>query len=60
MLNLNPSFRVIAETKGGNNPYFAAGAGVILQAVIMGFGGEELTNDGIKQLRLHYRHIGRI
>lgn len=25
--NLNPPFRVIAETKGGTNPYFATGAG---------------------------------
>jgi protein-glucosylgalactosylhydroxylysine glucosidase len=23
--NLNPPFRVIAETKGGTNPYFATG-----------------------------------
>jgi hypothetical protein len=30
--NLNPPFRVIAETKGGTNPYFATGAGGILQA----------------------------
>ena len=49
--NLNPPFRVIAETKGGTNPYFATGAGGILQAVIMGFGGVELTNDGIKQIK---------
>ncbi len=27
--NLNPPFRVIAETKGGTNPYFATGAGGI-------------------------------
>ena len=26
--NLNPPLRVIAETKGGTNPYFATGAGV--------------------------------
>lgn len=49
--NLNPPFRVIAETKGGTNPYFATGAGGILQAVIMGFGGVEITNDGIKQIK---------
>jgi hypothetical protein len=39
--NLNPPFRVIAETKGGTNPYFATGAGGILQGVLMGFGGLE-------------------
>jgi trehalose/maltose hydrolase-like predicted phosphorylase len=49
--NLNPPFRVIAETKGGTNPYFATGAGGILQAVIMGFGGVEITPAGLKQVR---------
>ena len=41
--NLNPPFRVIAETKGGTNPYFATGAGGILQCVLMGFGGLDIT-----------------
>ena len=48
--NLNPPFRVIAETKGGTNPYFATGAGGILQAVIMGFGGLDITPTGIVQV----------
>jgi protein-glucosylgalactosylhydroxylysine glucosidase len=48
--NLNPPFRVIAETKGGTNPYFATGAGGILQAVIMGFGGLDITPSGIVQV----------
>lgn len=48
--NLNPPFRVIAETKGGTNPYFATGAGGVLQAVIMGFGGIDITREGIKQV----------
>ena len=43
--NLNPPFRVIAETKGGTNPYFATGAGGILQAMLMGFGGLDITSD---------------
>lgn len=47
--NLNPPFRVIAETKGGTNPYFATGAGGILQSVLMGFGGLEITDSGIVQ-----------
>jgi protein-glucosylgalactosylhydroxylysine glucosidase len=47
--NLNPPFRVIAETKGGTNPYFATGAGGVLQAVLMGFGGLEITPKGIEQ-----------
>jgi trehalose/maltose hydrolase-like predicted phosphorylase len=48
--NLNPPFRVIAETKGGTNPYFATGAGGALQTVLMGFGGLEITPNGITQL----------
>jgi protein-glucosylgalactosylhydroxylysine glucosidase len=49
--NLNPPFNVLAETKGGTNPYFATGAGGILQAVIMGFGGVDITEDGVKRVR---------
>jgi len=49
--NLNAPFRVIAETKGGTNPYFATGAGGILQAVIMGFGGVEMTPAGLSQVK---------
>lgn len=49
--NLNPPFRVIAETKGGTNPYFATGAGGILQSVIMGFGGIEITPAGLTQVK---------
>jgi len=49
--NLNPPFRVIAETKGGTNPYFATGAGGVLQSVLMGFGGIEITQKGIVQVK---------
>ncbi|TAL43596.1 MAG: glycoside hydrolase family 65 protein [Chitinophagaceae bacterium] len=49
--NLNPPFRVIAETKGGTNPYFSTGAGGILQSVLMGFGGLEITAKGITQIK---------
>ena len=49
--NLNPPFNVIAETKGGTNPYFATGAGGIIQSVLMGFGGLEITTDGIVQIK---------
>ena len=49
--NLNPPFRVIAETKGGTNPYFATGAGGVLQAVLMGFGGLDITPNGITQIK---------
>ena len=49
--NLNPPFRVIAETKGGTNPYFATGAGGVIQSVLMGFGGLDITPNGIIQLK---------
>jgi len=49
--NLNPPFRVIAETKGGTNPYFATGAGGILQSVLMGFGGIDITPKGLTQIK---------
>ena len=49
--NLNPPFRVIAETKGGTNPYFATGAGGIVQSVLMGFGGLDITPNGIVQIK---------
>jgi trehalose/maltose hydrolase-like predicted phosphorylase len=49
--NLNPPFRVIAETKGGTNPYFATGAGGVLQSVLMGFGGLDITPQGIRQIK---------
>ncbi|WP_462254484.1 glycoside hydrolase family 65 protein [Ferruginibacter sp.] len=49
--NLNPPFNVIAETKGGTNPYFATGAGGILQSLLNGFGGLEITPAGIIQIK---------
>lgn len=45
--NLLPPFNVIAETKGGDNPYFATGAGGVIQAVMMGFAGIDITPKGI-------------
>ena len=49
--NLNPPFNVIAETKGGTNPYFATGAGGIVQSMLMGFGGLDITENGIVQIK---------
>jgi len=49
--NLNAPFRVIAETKGGTNPYFATGAGGIIQSLLMGFGGLDITPAGIVQVK---------
>jgi len=46
--NSRPPFGVFSESANSNNPYFATGAGAMLQAVIYGFGGVELTDEGLK------------
>lgn len=49
--NKLPPFGVLAETAGGTNPYFATGAGGYLQSVLFGFGGLDITPNGIVQLK---------
>ncbi len=49
--NMRPPFGVIAETATGNNPYFSTGAGGMIQAMLNGFGGLEITPAGITQLK---------
>lgn len=46
-----PPFGVLAETAGGTNPYFATGAGGFLQAVLFGFGGLQINDAGISQVK---------
>ena len=46
----NP-FGVLSESAGGTNPYFATGAGGFLQSVLFGFGGLDITPQGITQLK---------
>lgn len=48
--NLRKPFGVISETPTSNNPYFMTGAGGLLQAVLNGFCGLQITNEGIVQL----------
>lgn len=48
--NLRPPFGVLAETPTSQNPYFATGAGGLLQAVINGFAGLRITENGVVQL----------
>ncbi len=45
-----PPFKVLAETAGGTNPYFATGAGGMLQAVLFGIGGLDISEAGVTQL----------
>jgi protein-glucosylgalactosylhydroxylysine glucosidase len=46
--NSRPPFGVFSESANTNNPYFATGAGAMLQAIIYGFGGVEQTDLGLK------------
>ena len=46
----NP-FGVLSESAGGTNPYFATGAGGFLQSMLFGFGGLEITPQGIVQIK---------
>lgn len=48
--NQLPPFGAFAETAGGTNPYFLTGGGGMLQAVINGFCGLEITDKGVRQL----------
>lgn len=47
--NQRPPFGVLAETPSSSNPYFMTGAGGVLQAIINGFGGLDITENGIIQ-----------
>ena len=52
--NAVPPFGVLAEFKGGTNPYFATGAGGTLQSVIFGFAGLDFNpKGGIMQVKQH-------
>jgi len=46
-----PPFGVLAESAGGTNPYFATGAGGLIQAILNGFGGLDITSNGIIQVK---------
>jgi len=47
--NKRPPFGALSESATSNNPYFATGAGGMLQVVLFGFGGLHITEDGIVQ-----------
>jgi trehalose/maltose hydrolase-like predicted phosphorylase len=47
--NKRPPFGALSESPTSNNPYFATGAGGMLQTVLFGFGGLHITEDGIMQ-----------
>lgn len=47
--NKRAPFGALAESAMSHNPYFATGAGGMLQSVIFGFAGLHITKDGIVQ-----------
>ena len=47
--NKRPPFGALSETATGHEPYFATGAGGMLQTILFGFGGLHLTDEGIVQ-----------
>ncbi|WP_422107139.1 glycosyl hydrolase family 95 catalytic domain-containing protein [Winogradskyella sp.] len=47
--NKRPPFGALSETATADLPYFATGAGGMLQTVLFGFGGLHLTENGIEQ-----------
>ncbi len=47
--NKRPPFGALSETATATHPYFATGAGGMLQTVLFGFGGLQLTEEGIIQ-----------
>ncbi|MEG2770911.1 MAG: glycoside hydrolase family 65 protein [Alistipes sp.] len=49
--NIRTPFGVLAETPTSQNPYFATCAGGLLQAVINGFGGLDVTARGVRQCK---------
>lgn len=48
--NKRPPFGALSETATGHEPYFATGAGGMLQTVLFGFGGLRFTDKGIIQI----------
>ncbi|MGV6831839.1 MAG: glycosyl hydrolase family 95 catalytic domain-containing protein [bacterium] len=47
--NKRPPFGALSETATAHHPYFATGAGGMLQTVLFGFAGLHLTDNGIEQ-----------
>jgi trehalose/maltose hydrolase-like predicted phosphorylase len=48
--NERPPFGVIAESAAASNPYFATGAGGLLETMLFGFGGLEISDRGLEQI----------
>jgi len=57
--NKRPPFGALAECAPSNNPYFATGAGGMLQVVLFGFAGLHITEEGIVQRKPCLPHSWR-
>lgn len=44
-------FGVMAETQFGTNPYFLTGAGGVIQSVIFGYAGVDITDQGVVRVQ---------
>lgn len=48
--NVRGPFMVLAETASNNRTYFLTGAGAMLQGIIFGYAGLDITPEGIRQV----------
>lgn len=49
--NMLKPFGVLAETQFGTNPYFLTGAGGVIQSVIFGYAGIDITDQGVVKVQ---------
>lgn len=49
--NMLRPFGVMAETQFGTNPYFLTGAGGVIQSVIFGYAGVDITDQGVVKVQ---------
>lgn len=49
--NVRGPFMVLAETATNNRTYFLTGAGAMLQGIIFGYAGVDITTEGLKQVK---------
>lgn len=48
--NLRGDFHALSESPGNNHTYFMTGAGGLLQAIIFGYAGIDITSEGVRQV----------
>lgn len=48
--NLRGGFHALSESPGNDHTYFMTGAGGLLQAIIFGYAGIDITSEGVRQI----------